>query len=333
MKTNAYIGGYTREGGAGIYHLAWNAGHMEVTGQTPADNPSYLEVDGETLYAVFETRAGSIVSYRIGADGTLVQTGLQPSLGDAPCHVCAHGSHVFVANYSSGTIGVWERDAQGALTEPGQCIAHHGKGAHPTRQSAAHAHQCLVTPDGAYLAVCDLGTDCVLFYPRTERGIVVPAEKTVLPAGAGPRHAAFWGDERWAVAGELSCEIDVYQGYGASAQLIQRISALRPGDPESYCSALRLSPDGSRMLATTRGADTLTLLSVRPDGRLELVATVSTQGRWPRDAAFSPDGRFILCACEHDNRLTAFALEGDELRYLDALALPAPTCVCFTDEP
>lgn len=332
MNTNAYIGGYTRDGGAGIYHLAWNAGRMEVVGHTPAEHPSYLAMDGDTLYAVRETQAGGVASYRVREDGTLTRTGLQPSLGDAPCHIHAVGPHVFAANYGSGTLGVWERDAQGALAGPGQCVAHHGKGAHPTRQSSAHAHQCLSTPDGAYLAVCDLGMDCVLFYPRTDRGIVVPAETTVLPAGAGPRHAAFWADGHWAVVGELSCEVYVYRGYGASARLLQRVSILRPGDPESCCAALCPSPDGGRMLVTTRGADTLSLLAIRADGRVECLSTVSAQGRWPRDAAFSPDGRFILCACEHDNRLTAFALEGNGLRYLDALALPAPTCVCFTNK-
>jgi len=329
MGTRLFIGTYTGGDSKGFYQAVWRDGTLRIAGCTEAVNPSFLAVHNNTLYAVRETQEGGVASYRIEPDGTLTPAGEQPVRGDSPCHLCATDQQLYVSNYSSGTLTVFDAETDGTLAPPPRVIAHAGRGAHAERQEAPHVHQAQPTPDGAFLAVCDLGTDAVYFYPLDAEGVRAPAQRVQTPSGAGPRHAAFGSDGYWYVLCELSCDLLVYRGYGDNAKLIRKCGALRDNDPESIAAALRLSPDGTLLLASIRGANTLALWGVAPDGALSGARWFDAHGNWPRDAAFTPDGKYVLCACEKDDRITSFAVRGGELAFLRATTVPAPTCVCF----
>ncbi len=332
METRAYslyIGTYTKGDSRGIYRAEFARGALCVTGCTEAVNPSYLARRGGALYAVKETAGGSVASYRVEADGTLALTGEMLTGGDAPCHVCAARNHLYVSNYTSGSLAALALDARGALSSPARVFAHEGHGPNPARQAGPHAHQAQPTPNGRFLAVCDLGTDGVYFYPLDDAGICGPARRVQTPPGVGPRHTAFGDSEMWYLLGELSCDVLVYRGYGDQATLVERVSLLRPGDPDSAASALRLSPDGALLLASVRGANTLALLDVLADGTLGEPRWFDAGGDWPRDAAFTPDGRHVLCACEREHRVTVFAAGEGGLAPVSATGVPSPTCLCF----
>lgn len=328
VEFSLWIGTYTHGNSQGIYRALWWGGTLHTGGFTAMENPSYLAVHENRLYAVRETDEGSVVSYHVDANGGLVVTGEQPVLGDAPCHLCVVGNQLYVSNYQSGGLAIFELDGQGAVTSPPRVIAHEGGGANE-RQRSPHVHQAQPTPDGRFLAVCDLGTDAIYFYPLHADGIHMPAQRVPTAAGAGPRHAVFGANETWYVLCELSCELLVYRGYGSDAKLIGKMTTLRAGDTESACAALRLSPDGTLLLATVRGANTLVLWDVSPEGELSGQKWFDAHGDWPRDAAFTPSGRHVLCACELDNQVTSFAVSDGRLLFLQATALPSPTCICF----
>lgn len=324
-----YIGTYTHDGSKGIYLAEFSDGALRLAGHTEADNPSYLAFHDSTLYAVRETKSGGVSSYRAAGDGTLTLSGSHPVLGDAPCHVCASGGFLYVSNYLSGTLTVFALDERGDIAPPARVIAHEGNGSHLARQAAPHVHQSAPSPDGTYLAVCDLGIDEVVFYPLREREVGLPGERISAPPGSGPRHLVFGRDEIWYLVCELSCMVLVYQGYGRRARLVQTLPTLENEGTGSFGAAIRLSPDGRLLLASVRGENTLALFSVQSDGSLAAPKVFGAGGGWPRDAAFSPDGRFVLCACEQSHRITVFSVETGALRYLSSTPCPSPACLCF----
>lgn len=326
MEKRVYLGTYTDEGGEGIYSALFEAGRLHIIGAHPAVNPSYLAVRDGRLYAVEETDDGYALSFVIDGDA-LTRTGRRPVGGDAPCHLLSDGVRLYVSNYMSGTLSVFTLH-DGDITAPPIRIVHEGSGVDPARQRGPHVHQAALTPDGAYLAVCDLGIDRVVFYPRGEDGLSLPGRAVYTPGGTGPRHAVFGRGTVWYVVGELSCDILVYEGYGEDAVLLQKIGTLRDGEAGA-CAALRLSPDGNRLLASVRGPDTLALYDVLPDGRLSARQILSAHGCWPRDAAFSPCGRYVLCACERSNEVSVFAMGAEGLTHLASVPVPKPTCICF----
>jgi len=187
------------------------------------------------------------------------------------------------------------------------------------------------TPDGLYLAVCDLGTDGVYFYPVCADGLKASPHKVSTPPGSGPRHLVFGQGELWYLLTELSCELFIFRGYGDKAVRLVSYSLLLPGDAESTASSVCLSRDRGRLLAGVRGADRFVMWNLARDGMPDQPPVYqSTRGRWPRDAAFSPDGRYVFCACEHDNRITVFSVTGGSPAYLGEAEVASPTCICFT---
>ncbi|MCL1795312.1 MAG: lactonase family protein, partial [Clostridia bacterium] len=176
-------------------------------------------------------------------------------------------------------------------------------------------------------------TDAVYFYPLDNEGVRKPAQRVPMQSGAGPRHAVFGPNACWYVLCELSCNLLVYRGYGRKAKLLHTISVLRGERGASTGAALRLSPDRKRLLATVRGANTLAIWEVSPSGMLSGMRQFDAHGACPRGAAFTPDGNHVLCACEQNDRITAFSAKNGALAFLGAAEVPKPTCVCFQPEP
>ena len=68
---------------------------------------------------------------------------------------------------------------------------------------------------------------------------------------------------------------------------------------------------------------------VGENGMLSLLTEVSSRGDWPRDVQFSPDGKYLVCANQQSNSLTAFEIVDGRLEYRSELRIPAPACVAF----
>ncbi|MDR0930103.1 MAG: lactonase family protein [Oscillospiraceae bacterium] len=319
----AYIGTYSVRGSAGIYALTGDAQGMAITPAADTVNPSWLTWRAPYLFAVNETAHSAVVSYEAESFGTLRRVAERPTCGASACHLLAEERWLYVSEYSSGTLSVLACEG-GELPEAAWAVP-------PLVPGQSHAHQAQFSPDGAFITLCDLGCDRVTFFPRTADGLQQPGEAVELPKGAGPRHLVFGADENWYLLSELSCELFAFRGYGRAAVCTQRIKLPGGDAPGVSGAALRLSPDGSLLLASLRGADALILLDVDAQGAFAAPRSVSAGGHWPRDAAFSPDGRWVLCACERGDCVTRFAVRDGALVYRDQVAVPAPTGVCFVE--
>ena len=322
MRYEMYIGGY---GERSLARAEMEDGKIRVLERYEARNHSYLAIDGENLYAVSETENGSALSYAIRPDGTLERTAEKPAMGSLPCHVSVANGILLVSNYGSGSLARFELE-NGALGRALPLIQRSGRGPRPDRQEGAHIHFAQRTP-GGWAAISDLGTDSMLFIPVHEIGNDAPEPIVVhAPAGYGPRHLAFpkRGD-CWYALCELQSELLIYRGSPTRAERIGRM----PVGNANFPAALRLSPDETLLAAPGRGENIISLFAIGEGGMLSNLCTVSSRGAWPRDVAFSPDGRMLVCACERGNALSVFEVDGGRLHYRGQTEFEAPACVAF----
>jgi len=333
MNYSMYIGGY---GTKSISRVLLQDGRLKLTATYSAVNASWLclSPDETKLYAVGETKrfrggtGGSVQSYAVSPQGELTETAIAPTRGEEPCHLTLVGNLLIAANYGSGSISRFMLSDDGSIGDPLPLIQLEGSGPDRERQQGPHAHQTQLTPSG-FLAAADLGSDSLLFYPTPEITANQPSALRVkTPAGFGPRHCAFPRSKNvWYALCELRSELLIYRGAPSEAMLIGRVPI---GGTGNLPAALRLSPDEKLLAATGRGENIIALFAVGENGMLSLLSEVSSRGDWPRDVQFSPDGRWLVCANQQSDALTAFEITGGRLEYRSRLRVSAPSCVVFT---
>ena len=162
------IGTYTtgKSKGIYVYRFYTESGKLAYLNEIDGvDNPSYLTVSGnhKFVYAVNETgKNGEVSAFKFdAANGKLEFINKQSSGGADPCYISEDKDqkNVFVANYSSGSLGVLKVNKDGSLNAPAQIIQDEGTGPNKDRQEKAHVHTAVLTPDDKYLVYADLGTD------------------------------------------------------------------------------------------------------------------------------------------------------------------------------
>ncbi len=172
------------------------------------------------------------------------------------------------------------------------------------RQDHSYAHQVVATPDGAAVAVMDLGADQVHFVSvgssKCGEAKVLSNNSFTVPAGSGPRHIAFWPP--------TPCAEESEKTYAYLAlELTNEVMAF-----EYDARDVRLRQLGEPLLAAPPGTD----LGGTPDDGAELNAG---------EIAVSPDGRFVYVsnrrydADKDEDRISIFARDPVEgtLRWLE----------------
>lgn len=324
-----YIGTFTSGESKGIYYGSFSQGKISIEGHYYIENPSYLAKVQSCLYAVSETLDGEVFSFDVLVDGSLRQTGQKKVFGDGPCYVTVGEGRLYTANYSSGSISEFILEQNGSVNHPPKLIVHYGYGADKKRQNEPHVHQTILTPDHKHLAVCDLGIDAVCFYPIDAKGVHEEPQRLKTPAGMGPRHLCFGKEERWYLIGELTGELLYWQGYGKNARLIQKVEIFSDKQRQNDGGAIALSPEGDSLACSVRGEDTLVLFAIDEEGRLYNKSVYSTGGQWPRDVAFSPDGKYVLAALQHSGEVAVFSREKEKLHLIEKVSIPGAACICF----
>ena len=328
----AYIGCYSKlEGGITILEVNPNDGSFRRRGMLRGiADPTWVQLnrDNTMLYAgVCQIRdkatEGGVAMFRIRGD-QLEFASFQPSGGSKPCYVALDGDEkaAFAANYSEGTGAYFPLNADGTLQPEARHFVHTGKGPHPTRQEKAHVHCAEVTPDGSILYLVDLGIDTVVAY-RYDNGkgdlSRVPEADIKAAPGAGPRHILFArGGELVYVINELASTVVVYRRDGIAYRPEQTLSLLPEGYPaeeaaRNTASAIKMTSDGTRLLCSNRGYDSIAVFAVCPEtGLLKLLSINPTLGRGPRDFAILPGDQFVLVAHQYTNNLVSFRLNHED---------------------
>ena len=155
---NLVVGTYTNTcESKGIYVYDFNAVTGEFKAKSNTDDvvsPSYLTVspDNKFIYSVNEDGKKSTVSAfkYAAATGKVTPLNKKDSKGEDPCYIINDDKNVIVANYTGGSIAVFNKKSDGSLSDAKQVIRHSGKSVNKDRQEGPHVHQVRFSPDMKY---------------------------------------------------------------------------------------------------------------------------------------------------------------------------------------
>ncbi|WP_420369792.1 lactonase family protein [Curtobacterium sp. L1-20] len=328
------VGSYTATGGGtatGISVVsatpAESAASADVRTVAVIDDPSFLALAGDRVYAVSETADGGVSAFR--RDGTeLLHLWDAPAGGDAPCHVRVDASGTLVVtNYVSGTVTVLtltdaDEQAPSLVTE----LLPDASGPDADRQEGPHAHQSIATPDGTVL-VADLGGDALHEYRVTDAPSIEPVRVHHVAPGVGPRHMA-WYDGDLLVAGELDGNVHrLRRDDAGSFRTVVRATTAPTDDAVdgSLLSHIEVDDRGLVYVAV-RGRDQIVVLDAA-DGGLTLVGAAPSGGVWPRH--FARVAGHVLVANQMSDAIAVLPIGADGVPGDAVAQIPVgtPTCI------
>jgi len=355
-----YVGTYTGPKSQGIYVFRLqaepSAASQNVTlapmGLAAASqSPSFLAIDAKRrlLFAVNEVGefdgkpTGAVSAFTIDArKGTLALISQQASMGAGPCHLALDrsGRHVFVANYSSGSVSVLPVAAGGRLGAASGVVQHTGSSVNPERQKGPHAHCVTIDRANRFVFVCDLGLDKVLAYRfDARRGTLTahdPPFAQVAP-GAGPRHMVFRPDGRFAyVVNELTSTVTAFR-YDADAGAlheVQTVSTLPAHfDGANTGAEVDVHPSGKWLYASNRGHNSVVLFDIdATSGTLTYVEEQGTGGFTPRHFGIDPSGGYLAVGNQGSDTILVARIDAARGRLKPSGVLayaPSPVCMVF----
>ena len=338
-KYPIFFGTYSKGEGKGLFRGEFNeeTGELFLKDSIDIESPSYLQLNKNILYGVSEigsfnnANGGSLFSVSIDDPGKMSLISMEGTNGKHPCHLCVQDKIVFAANYSEGTLSIFETDNSGHIAPSYQSIQHYGRGPNQHRQEKPHLHFATAAPRNAYLAVCDLGLDKVFLYPYSARkGLATNAKIINCPEGSGPRHLTFSADGEYLyVLTELANTVLVYKYDDGNTKFLQEISTL----PENFmnrstAAAIHISSCGNFLGASNRGHDSIVIFQRLPDGRLKLLNHVMT-GKEPRDFRFAPNVKWLLSANQGDDSVTVYQISENGFTETSSISIPKPVCILF----
>ncbi|HEY4334778.1 MAG TPA: lactonase family protein [Puia sp.] len=317
------VGSYTEpraDRGIFVYDFDTGTGELRFLSVTGGiASPSYLAVGfrGDRVYAVSEKDHGEgrISAYKFDS-GRLTLLNDGPSGGRGPCYISADdaGTHVFAANYGSGSLGVTTLNRDGSLdTTATQSIQHLGGSINAESQTRPHAHSVLPAPDNRFVLSANLGNDRVYVY-RFDRDSAVALRAADSPylgvtPGSGPRHICFDpSGKHMYVVNEMGGGVDVFDYREGTLHHKQAITMLPEGFSGIVEAAdIHLSPDGKFLYASNREVrNEIVIYSVGPDGSLRFAGRQSVLGTAPRSFVIDPLGHFLLTANLKTNEIVVF---------------------------
>lgn len=339
--------------GAGITEalLDLRTGRLQVTGEYPETNPSFLVPDSAAgkLWAITEPEyGGDLITFDLSGPASLAVLGRHSTGADAPCHVTVDVplNLAFASHYHGASVTLLPLGPSGApqatlqtVTPPEQARGL-DRSAHQPRP-----HSSVRIPGTNELLVADCGRDLVLLYTieRVAEGVPQLILRDALPlrVGTGPRHIAYQADLGLAFisnqnSGSVSVVRRTAHGLAVGLELASEADSPGLGRGKSIPSEIALHPDGQVLYMANRVDDSLSVYGITSeDGHLALIDCVDVEGRNPRHFALTPCGRFLLVANQESDQVTSFHISDDGRKVEwtgNDLAVATPTCVSFWNQ-
>lgn len=306
------VGTYTYGSSKGIYTYRFN----QVTGKaTRLDelemtNPSYLTTSrsGHLIYAVSETNdeEASLNVVSLNRKGTMRLLDTAKTDGADPCYVASNGRLALTANYSGGSMSVFNLSDSGTKASLGTRFLGNIGGPDRSRQDTPHVHCACFTPDGKYVLATDFSADRILSYRLNGQTVIANGVAAEVSADSGPRHLTFSPDGRFAyLMNELSGRVTVFRYAQGSLEQIQEIVSDSVGARGG--ADIHLSPDGKFLYSSNRlQNEGIAIFSV--DTTTGLLTRIGYQhtGAHPRQFNITPNGQFLLCCCRDSDCIQVF---------------------------
>jgi 6-phosphogluconolactonase len=317
--------------GEGIFVASFSHGRLgDPRLLAKVTSPSFLAVPqtGQPLFAVLggdagqSEAAGYAVSRGDAATTMLTPINTASSGGGGGCHISVSpdGRCVFVANYGGGSVASFLADAAGKLTQASVINfppTEHGPIA--DRQEGSHVHSALVSPDGDFVLVNDLGLDRIHVFGLDRATAKLTPHKPdhwASEPGSGPRHLVFHPNGRWIYCiCELNSTVVQLQWNATHGVLTTRsvVSTLPPGVDAAKARACEMvfSKDMRFLYAANRRAsESFAVFSVdATTGALAPLQNKPNPGFEARHIAIDPTGKWFLTANQFSGDVTVFALD------------------------
>lgn len=330
-RLSFWIGSYATPEQEGVIRCGFSpeTGFETEAAFSGLTNPSYIleHPAFPVLYTVEEQEEGAVCAWEAGREALRLLARF-PAGGADPCYLSlsADGQWLYTANYTGGSIACFRLDDSGIPVERSDLRRHSGYGPRKDRQEAAHAHCAFPWRDR--LLVCDLGTDEIVIY-RNSQGKLEECGRLRAPAGSGPRHLASHPAHPGLLycVTELASTVLVWKENGADGFELIREAPMLPADysGENTAAAIRFTEDGSRLLVSHRGLDSIAVMPVGADG-IPGRPLLSPCVRWPRD--FAVAGDTVLAASQFDGEVRAYRLRENLLEDTGmAVRAQAPVCL------
>lgn len=290
---------------------------LELKMVDPAEHASYLTRYGDFVYALSETgHGGALHAFRL-VDGELKLLNRLEGLESILAHlsVSPDGKHLLRISYGTGHIGACSLSEDGSLGQRESELLHEGCGPFPGRQTKAHCHSILPTPDGKHATVCDLGTDEVLVVDLAPDGTLSwnPEMSLRLPGGTGPRQQVWSADgRRLYVVTEMGYQVAVLDWDPRRGLSLLDCRDIRLSLPriDREGAAIKLSPDERFLYTSCRWDSTIDVFSLT-DGLPTHLGTIDTVVRQPRDFLITNDGLWLLTAGQRSGDVCVFRRDPD----------------------
>ena len=210
----AYVSTYTRNADIGIhiYDVDTKKGRFTEKDQVKITNSSYLTIshNGKYLYAITDF---GVESYKIKADGSLVNTGTASINGMRGCYLSTdyEDRYLFVAGYHDAKVTVLKINDDGTVGQITEEIFSAGLGSIIERSFLPHVTCVKMTRDNKYLCVCDIGMDQVkIFSFDPSTGKLKFRDMIHCDQDSGPRYIKFHRNGKFAyISHEHACKVDV----------------------------------------------------------------------------------------------------------------------------
>ena len=170
-----FVGTYTDKGSSGIYSFMFDqeTGKFDLEDSARIGNPSYLVLapDDSFLYCVSEYTGddATVNAFMINPkNGQMRIMNKVLAHGDDPCSITTHGRKAFTANYSSGSISVFDIERDGTLEKVGY------------QNTGKHPRNFAITPNGKYLLVACRDDNRIEVYERNaETGLLTSTARAM----------------------------------------------------------------------------------------------------------------------------------------------------------
>ena len=340
--------------GEGIFAASFRSGQLGApTLLAQAISPSFLALPraDHPLFAVLggdgnQSQAASYALSQAETHGTsLKPIDTAGSGGGGGCHISTtlDGRCVFVANYGGGSVASFLADAAGKLTRASFIrFPPDEHGPMQDRQEGSHAHSALVSPDGNFVLVNDLGLDRIHVFGldrKTAKLLPHKPDRWVSEPGSGPRHLVMHPDGKWIYCiCELNSTVVQLEWNAIEGTLTTKtvVSTLPAGADPAQARACEMvfSKDLRFLYASNRrGSESFTVFAVdSATGALTQVQNRKNPGHEARHIAIDPSGRWFLTANQFSGDVTVFALDTASGRLGDTVStirVNGASCLVF----
>ncbi len=306
--------GSKRETSIGLYEMTDRLEFDKVLWEDTVTAPSFLCTYHDICFGIREeTGSGALLCYQRQEDKYVLKDELDLK-GGALCHIVYQPvSRVLYASfYETGHVAAVkvedfhftkilnffqiQPDVPGGLTR---------------------AHCSALEPDGTRVFTTNIALDRIYIYD-TQEGMLKPnksCEFVQMEKGIGPRHIKFHPLLNYLyLITEYSNEIYTFlyekENGGPKLKLLQKISTL----PEKFRgastgSSLDISKDGRFLYAANRGAGTIAVYDINPDGLLNKIQDAGCGGNCPRHISLTKDDAGLMIANQNSNEVVVLGVD------------------------